>query len=465
MKNRKHAQYARAVVGAGAAVASITAGLALASPASASTTAVFVKGLHVLTVNGDQRGSTIIVGRDRYGDITVNGGAVSIRGARATVANVSRIVVLGHGGNDRLAIDEIDGAMPPARLYGGAGDDELFGGSGADHLFGGLGDDVLIGGKGVDQAFGGPGDDQLVWNPGDDSDLNEGGDGTDFVRVNGGAAGEAFNVAADGSRVLFARTNPLPFTLDIGTTERLVLNANAGDDSFTATGDLAPLIALVVDGGQGNDRIVGGNGNDTLLGGDGNDFVNGAQGHDTATLGAGDDTFQWNPGDGSDTIDGQDGHDAMVFNGADTAERFALSADGTAARFTRDIGNIIMDLNGVEQVDTVALGGTDQVTVNDLSGTDVTEADVSLGGAIGGSTGDGSPDLVTVNGTDGADTLKVTGDAPDGVTVSGLQALVRVTDSDGVTDGLAVHTLDGNDHVDTSGLAAGVVGLTVDAGH
>jgi hypothetical protein len=70
-----------------------------------------------------------------------------------------------------------------------------------------------------------------------------------------------------------------------------------------------------------------------------------------------------------------------------------------------------------------------------------------------------------VNGTDAADTGQDTGDASDGVTVSGLQALVRVTDSDGVTDGLAVHTLDGNDHVDTSGLADGVVGLTVDAGH
>ena len=464
MKNRKQAQYARAVVGAGAAVAAIAAGVAVASPASASTTAVFVKGQHVLTVTGDRRDSTIIVGRDRYGDITVNGGTVSIRGARATVADVSRIVILGHAGSDRLAIDEANGPMPSARLYGGAGDDELFGGSGADHLFGGLGNDVLIGGKGADQAFGGPGDDQLVWNPGDDSDLNEGGDGTDVVQVNGGAAGEAFNVAANGSRVLFTRTSPLPFTLDIGTAEHLVLDANAGDDSFATTGDLASLIALTVDGGPGNDQIVGGSGNDTLLGGDGDDVVNGAQGHDTATLGAGDDTFQWNPGDGSDTIEGQDGHDTLVFNGADTAERFVLSADGRTALFTRDVGNIAMALTGVEQVDAAALGGTDQVTVDDLTGTDVTEADVSLRAAVGKSAGDGSADLVTVNGTDGADALKVTGDASDGVTVSGLQALVRVTDTDGVTDGLAIHTLAGNDQVDSSGLAAGVVGLTVDAG-
>ena len=36
-----------------------------------------------------------------------------------------------------------------------------------------------------------------------------------------------------------------------------------------------------------------------------------------------------------------------------------------------------MDLNGIEQVETNTLGGADTVTVNDLSGTDVTEADVS----------------------------------------------------------------------------------------
>ena len=31
-----------------------------------------------------------------------------------------------------------------------------------------------------------------------------------------------------------------------------------------------------------------------------------------------------------------------------------------------------MDLNGVEQVNVVALGGADTITINDLTGTDVT---------------------------------------------------------------------------------------------
>src|SRR5207342_2713832 len=105
------------------------------------------------------------------------------------------------------------------------------------------------------------------WNPGDGTDLNEGGTETDTVEVNGGNGAEVFSVTANGTRVRFDRTNPAPFFLDIGTTENLTLNANGGDDAFTASNGLATLIALTVDGGTGNDTITGGDGNDTLLGG------------------------------------------------------------------------------------------------------------------------------------------------------------------------------------------------------
>src|SRR6185369_17265478 len=110
---------------------------------------------------------------------------------------------------------------------------------------------------------------------------------------------------ANGTRVRFDRVSPAPFSLDIGTSEKLVLNANGGDDSFSATGNLAALIQITVDGGAGNDTLLGSNGADLLLGGDGNDFIDGNQGTDTALLGAGDDTFQWDPGDGNDIVEGQ----------------------------------------------------------------------------------------------------------------------------------------------------------------
>src|SRR4029077_19518876 len=135
------------------------------------------------------------------------------------------------------------------------------------------GDDILTGGVGDDQAFGEAGNDRMIWNPGEGSDLNEGGAGIATVEVNGGNGAEIFTVTANGTRVRFDRTNPAPFFIDIGTSENLVLNANGGDDTFTAGNGLAPLIALAVDGGAGNDTITGGDGNDRLVGGDGNDLI------------------------------------------------------------------------------------------------------------------------------------------------------------------------------------------------
>ncbi|HEX5088102.1 MAG TPA: calcium-binding protein [Nocardioides sp.] len=449
---------------AGAAVTSLTAALAFASSASATTTAQFTRGHRVLTIYGDAGSNAITVGRDAAGVIDVNGGAVVVHGSRATVHNVDRIVVFAGAGNDRVFLDETNGPLPNASLRGGAGDDALFGDSGADRLYGGRGNDALIGGPGSDRSLGGAGDDQLIWNPGDGSDLNEGGDGSDAVVVNGGGVGEAFTATANATRVRFDRVSPLPFSLDIGTSERLVVNGNGGDDSFTASGDLASLIALDIDGGTGNDLINGGNGNDTLTGGLGDDTVDGNGGADTAALGDGDDTFVWDAGDGSDIVEGETGQDALVFNGAAAAEQLTLSANGTRARLARDLGHVTMDLDGIELVDTNAFGGADTVTIDDLSGTDVTETDVALTGAPGGKAGDATADSVVVNATDGADTATITGDEDDAVSVSGLHALVQVFASDGPSDTLTFNALGGDDTVDATGLAAGSIGLTVNGG-
>src|SRR5262249_57544376 len=118
-------------------------------------------------------------------------------------------------------------------------------------------------------------------------------------------------------------------SLERGTIENLVLNANGCDDVIPAGNGLANLIHLTIDGGAGNDTITGGDGNDTLLGGDGNDIITGGRGNDVAQLGAGDDTFIWNPGDGSDTVEGQAGFDTLVFNGANINENIDISANGS----------------------------------------------------------------------------------------------------------------------------------------
>ena len=58
---------------------------------------------------------------------------------------------------------------------------------------------------------------------------------------------------------------------------------------------------------------------------------------------------------------------------APTPTRTSTSRPTAAAlRLFRDVGNVTMDLNGVEQVNFDALGGADTITVNDLTGTGVT---------------------------------------------------------------------------------------------
>jgi Ca2+-binding RTX toxin-like protein len=288
------------------------------------------------------------------------------------------------------------------------------------------------------------------------------GDGqTDRVTVDGTDGNDAINVTGDASGVAASGLTAHVAVRHQESSDELDVNGRGGNDAISATGLAAGAIATILDGGAGEDAIAGGAGSERLLGGDGDDSIDGNGGNDVSELGAGDDSFVWDPGDGSDTIEGQDGIDTLVFNGAGLAERVDLSANGSRLKFFRDLGNITMDTAGVEKVDFNALGGADVVTVNDLSGTDVIGVQVDLAGTLGGAAGDGQSDRVIVNGTEGDDTVRVSGDA-GGVLEKGLPPAVQVFHSEAANDRLEINTLAGRDTVDTSGLAAGAIQLLVD---
>jgi hypothetical protein len=262
------------------------------------------------------------------------------------------------------------------------------------------------------------------------------------------------DVGDDGSADYdFARQDDARIEVDAGDGDDLV-RIDEGNGAFSD-------IPTTIDGGAGADTLAGGSGAELLLGGDGNDSIDGNRGNDVAFMGGGDDTFIWDPGDGSDVVEGQDGADTMLFNGAGAAEQVDLSANGNRLRFFRTQGTITMDTRGVERVDFNALGGADTVTVNDLTGTDVTSVNVDLAGTIGGSVGDGSADRVIVNGTNGNDAIAVTGDA-GGVKASGLATTIGILHSEAASDKLEINTLAGTDSVDPAGLAAGAIQLFVD---
>jgi Ca2+-binding RTX toxin-like protein len=421
--------------------------------------------------------------------------------------------LLGGDGDDTLT-----GSANDDILDGGPGNDTLLGRDGNDILMGGPGNDVLIGGRGEDTMFGGDGDDQIIWNPGDGSDVVEGEAGMDTLVFNGSNASETVDLSANGPRLRFFR-NVANITMDCDGVEQVVFHALGGADMVNVndlTGtqvsnvvvDLASSIGagdgqtdtVIVNGTGTNDVIrVAGSSNGvtvsglaaavTVIGGEpgldqlvinglgGDDVIDasaveagaigltliGGRGTDTLIGGAGDDIFVWNPGDGSDVIEGQAGQDTLLFNGANVSEKVDLSANGQRLRFTRDIANITMDCNSVESVRFNALGGADLITVNDLTGTSVTNVALDLSFPMGSGTGDNAADTVVVNATEGDDVVNISG-SQAGVIVQGLPATVSIFGSEQALDQLIVRLLGGNDAAVASGLQDGAIKLTIDGG-
>src|ERR1700722_3751955 len=100
-----------------------------------ATTATFSAGPGLLTEFGDTANNSIVTSRNGTGRILVNNGAVPIVGGMPTVANTSLIQAFGQDGNDTIALDETNGALPNANLFGGNGNDTFIGASGKDQLF------------------------------------------------------------------------------------------------------------------------------------------------------------------------------------------------------------------------------------------------------------------------------------------------------------------------------------------
>ena len=159
-------------------------------------------------------------------------------------------------------------------------------------------------------------------------------------------------------------------------------------------------------------------------------------------------------GDGSDTVDGQAGVDTLLFNGANISERIDISANGSRARLTRDVGAVTMDLNRMEAIDVTARGGADTLTVDDLTGTAAKAVNIDAGGA------DGQTDTIVINGTGGDDVITAT-NTGGLVTVTGLAATVTISGFE-ATDRLVINGLGGDDVISASGLS-GIL-LTADGG-
>ncbi|RIK38124.1 MAG: hypothetical protein DCC55_22140 [Chloroflexi bacterium] len=222
----------------------VVALLLVPATAAAEVTTTFADG--ALAVASDADDAVLI---------TCAEGAVQINGAApgsgdAECASVATLAVTGGPGPNRIdasgvLTDEFT-SLTTVTLSGGAGDDLITGTVLVDTLDGGPGNDTLIGGKGNDNMDGGPGDDVLIWRNGDNSDIMEGGDGYDVVHVlSAEGRGDAFEVAQQGERVIFTRTNLIPFTLDIGDVE--LVQIYHGDPDDTVAVQVLTATQVVID--------------------------------------------------------------------------------------------------------------------------------------------------------------------------------------------------------------------------
>jgi Ca2+-binding RTX toxin-like protein len=315
---------------------------------------------------------------------------VSFGGLTQRFTGVTAIFAEGADGNDTVEIDE--DVLASVNLSGGLGADVLTSkGSGVAVLDGGDGNDKLTAGGGNHTLYGGLGDDALNAGTGD-AEIH-GGDGND--KILGGPGANA-------------------------------LWGDAGDDLIT--GGTGPNSIL---GGAGKDHLIAGPQNGDILNGEGDDdFLEAGQGFATLIGGAGNDDFLWNyidptanilQSDGGLKIDGGAGDDQATFFGGPTNDVFSVNKIvgnpqyevQVQAPFNGEGGGLFsftsILMTQVEGIDVEGGDGADNVTVNELTNTRVTNVGVNLTDLVEDyyGIGDGVEDHVVINGTQAADNVTI----------------------------------------------------------
>jgi Ca2+-binding RTX toxin-like protein len=151
-----------------------------------------------------------------------------------------RWFVFGTDGDDSGSTALVGGSKND-RLYGSGGADELSGNGGADYLEGGTGEDKLYGGDKDDILFGGKGNDILIGGEGEDTYVINSGDGHDhiedsgrnYIKYNGRLIAGSFVQSTPGGAYTFlGRQDDKPWTMQFHSPGVLTL-----DDDTSITFD------------------------------------------------------------------------------------------------------------------------------------------------------------------------------------------------------------------------------------
>ena len=177
--------------------------------------------------------------------------------------------------------------------------------------------------------------------------------------------------------------------------ENVEINGGAGNDKIIGSGFDDTIDGGAgndsINGGAGNDEIDGGSGEDELDGGAGNDWINGGTGEDWIYGMAGNDRI--NGGDHLDIINGGAGND-IIHGGA--GNDHIEGGAGTDTIFGENGRDIIRSGDGTDFID----GGADHDVINGGAGNDV------INGGPGKDYIDGGIGNDIINGGDGDDIVE-----------------------------------------------------------
>lgn len=231
----------------------------------------------------------------------------------------------------------------------------------------------------------------------------------------------------------------------VAGTRLIKVTGLAGDDTLLIQDGDGSMPAAILSGGDGNDFLQGGGRDDTLFGGNGDDLLIGGRGADHLFGDAGNDRFIWNAGDGNDRIDGGAGYDKVELAGTADGDNFAIAATASGARIGSAHGKGPgIEVAALEHVSINAGAGADTISIGNLAGSGVQEVTVNLGGA----SGDGMADRLTIDGSSGNDFVSLVESAGT-LHVLG-PTFVSVTNA-GAEDQITLRLGDGNDQFDFSG--------------
>jgi Ca2+-binding RTX toxin-like protein len=367
----------------------------------------------------------------------------------------------------------------------------------------------------------------------DNLTVNPGAGGFDRVQINGTegvdtVTSNANTVTLSGAVTIGAGIDQLDINtfggndnvdLDLAVTGLAkFINVGAGNDTVNLQGVAVDPADPTIYGGDGDDFIIGspnpdsifgGTGNDTLVGGAGADQIYGEEGNDILgnpsaiangladdagndffNGGAGSDLIIWEPGDGSDIVEGGAGDaDVLAFfgnAGAEVFNVFAKLSDPSRTILFRNLGNITIDMAGVDQINVQGNAGTDAYVVgranNGDSGnvvaptspyvdptaslSDLSTTEVRVVNIIEATD---APDNVFIDGRPTDDNLTVTVEsALTGVVrIAGLPYDVRVSGTS-TADRLTIRGNEGHDTIKAINSSAatveGLIGITLAGG-